>query len=95
MRTEDCDVLIVGGGPAGLIAAREAARAAPMLSTIVLERDAKVGTPVRCGEGVGSAGLAEFIDAGAPGSHAPWVARRIGRVVFRSPDGSEVRGIAR
>ena len=91
MRTEDCDVLIVGGGPAGLIAAREAARAAPMLSTIVLERDAKVGTPVRCGEGVGSAGLAEFIDAGAPGSLAPWVARRIVRVVFRSPDGSEVR----
>lgn len=91
MRIEHCDVLIIGGGPAGLIAGREAARIAPTRSVIVLERDSAVGTPVRCGEGVGSAGLAEFIDPGSPGSPARWVARRITRVVFRSPDGSEVR----
>ena len=91
MRIEHCDVLIIGGGPAGLIAGREAARIAPTRSIIVLERDSTVGTPVRCGEGVGSAGLAEFIDPGSPGSPACWVARRITRVVFRSPDGSEVR----
>ena len=91
MRVEHCDVLIIGGGPAGLIAGREAARIAPTRSVIVLERDSAVGTPVRCGEGVGSAGLAEFIDPGSPGSPARWVARRITRVVFRSPDGSEVR----
>ena len=91
MRIEHCDVLIIGGGPAGLIAGREAARIAPTRSIIVLERDSAVGTPVRCGEGVGSAGLAEFIDPGSPGSLASWVARRITRVIFRSPDGSEVR----
>jgi digeranylgeranylglycerophospholipid reductase len=88
---EDCDVLIIGGGPAGLIAARETARAAPNLVVILLERDDAVGTPVRCGEGVGSAGLSEFVDPGPTHAPAPWIARRITRVVFRSPDGSEVR----
>src|SRR4030095_9376694 len=79
------------GGPAGLIAAREAARATPRASIIVLERDAAVGSPVRCGAGVGSAGRSEFLDPGGPGTYSPWIARRITRVVFRAPDGSEVR----
>jgi digeranylgeranylglycerophospholipid reductase len=91
MRTEHCDVLIIGGGPAGLIAARESARGAPRAAVVLLERDTQVGTPVRCGEGVGSAGLSEFIDPARNGTVAPWVARRITRVVFRAPDGSEVR----
>ena len=91
MRVEDCDLLIIGGGPAGLIAAREAARAAPDMSVVVLERDDAVGSPVRCGEGVGSAGLAEFVSPGAGDAPAPWIARRITKVVFRSPDGTTVR----
>ena len=91
MRIEHCDVLIIGGGPAGLVAAREAARAGPSLAIIVVERDPEVGTPVRCGEGVGSAGLGEFIDPGPSHSLAPWIARRITRVVFRAPGGAEVR----
>lgn len=91
MRVEHCDVLIVGGGPAGLIAAREASRAAPRASIVVLERDTAFGTPVRCGEGVGSAGVAEFLDPCPGGVLASWVARRITRVVFRSPGGQEVR----
>jgi digeranylgeranylglycerophospholipid reductase len=91
MRTEDCDLLIIGGGPAGLIAAREAARGNPTVSVVLIERDANVGTPVRCGEGVGSAGLSEFIDPKPGGVAAPWISRRITRVVFRAPDGTEVR----
>ena len=91
MRVENCDLLIIGGGPAGLVAAREAARRDHTLSIILLERDDTVGTPVRCGEGVGSAGLSEFLDPGPPDSLASWISRRITRVVFRAPDGSEVR----
>ena len=91
MHVEDCDVLIIGGGPAGLVAAREAARVDRTRSIILIERDDRVGTPVRCGEGVGSAGLSEFLDPGPSGAHAPWISRRITRVVFRAPNGCEVR----
>ena len=74
-----------------MIAAREAARALPDASIVMLERDDVVGTPVRCGEGVGAAGLSEFIDPRPDGIDASWIARRITRVVFRAPDGTTVR----
>src|SRR5437762_2103744 len=83
----DTDVLVIGAGPAGAVAAREAKRAAPELDVVLLERDARVGTPVRCAEGVGDAGLREFADPDG----APWVARKIARVIFIAPDDSEVR----
>ncbi|HSC31155.1 MAG TPA: NAD(P)/FAD-dependent oxidoreductase [Gemmatimonadaceae bacterium] len=87
MNSRRCDVLVVGAGPAGLIAARELAAAAPDLDVMVLERDRAVGAPVRCGEGVGHGGIAEFMDPW----DAPWVSRRITRVVFVAPDGTQVR----
>src|SRR2546426_5054582 len=58
--THDTDVLVIGAGPAGAVAAWEAKRAAPELDVVLLERDARVGTPVRCAEGVGDAGLREL-----------------------------------
>jgi digeranylgeranylglycerophospholipid reductase len=82
-----CDILVVGGGPAGLVAAREAAARDAGLDVLVVERDRAVGAPVRCGEGVGGRGLAEFISP----EGADFVARRITRVIFRAPDGTEVR----
>jgi digeranylgeranylglycerophospholipid reductase len=85
MTLEQADVVVVGGGPAGLIAAREAAGAGR--DVILLERDRAIGSPVRCGEGVGSRGLSEFISPDG----ASWVARRITRVIFWAPDGTEVR----
>jgi digeranylgeranylglycerophospholipid reductase len=80
-------VLVVGGGPGGLIAARELLARDRGLDVLLVERDRAIGAPVRCGEGVGSAGLAEFIDPDG----ADWVARRITRVIFWAPDGTEVR----
>src|SRR5712691_5424768 len=85
--THDTDVLVIGAGPAGAVAAWEAKRAAPELEVVLLERDARVGTPVRCAEGVGDAGLREFADPDG----AAWAARKITRVVFIAPDDTEVK----
>jgi len=82
-----CDVLIIGGGPAGLVAAREAAATNPALEVLLIERDRAFGAPVRCGEGVGAAGVSEFLDT----TGASWISRRITRVIFIAPDGTEVR----
>jgi digeranylgeranylglycerophospholipid reductase len=85
--TRDLDVLVVGAGPAGALAAWEAKRAAPELDVLLIERDRAVGAPVRCAEGVGDAGLREF----ATPEGAPWVARKITRVIFLAPDDTEVK----
>jgi digeranylgeranylglycerophospholipid reductase len=85
--TPDVDVLVVGAGPAGSVAALEAARTGPGLHVVLLERDRAVGVPVRCAEGVGDAGLREFANPDG----APWVARKITRVIFLAPDDTEVK----
>src|SRR6267143_174288 len=82
----DVDVLIVGAGPAGAVAAWYAKQAAPELDVVLLERDRAVGSPVRCAEGVGDAGLREF--ANPDGSD--WTARKITKVIFQAPDDTEV-----
>jgi digeranylgeranylglycerophospholipid reductase len=82
----DVDVVVIGAGPGGSVAAREAKRAAPALDVVLLERDRAVGVPVRCGEGVGEAGLREFADPDG----ADWVSRKMRRVIFVAPDDTEV-----
>ena len=79
------DVLVVGGGPAGCVAAWEAA-AAGAGDVLLVERDRAIGAPVRCAEGVGSDGLREFLDPDG----APWVSRRITKVIFIAPDDTQV-----
>lgn len=83
----DLDVLVVGAGPAGAVAAWQAKQAAPELEVVLLERDRAVGSPVRCAEGVGDAGLREF----ASPDGADWAARKITRVIFLAPDDTEVK----
>jgi digeranylgeranylglycerophospholipid reductase len=83
----DLDVLIVGAGPAGAVAAWQAKQGAPELEVAVLERDRAVGSPVRCAEGVGDAGLREFANPDG----ADWAARKITRVIFLAPDDTEVK----
>lgn len=83
----DLDVLVVGAGPAGAVAAWQVKQAAPELEVALLERDRAVGSPVRCAEGVGDAGLREF----ASPEGADWVARKITRVIFLAPDDTEVK----
>lgn len=82
----DVDVLVVGAGPAGSVAALYAKQAAPELEVVLLERDRAVGAPVRCAEGVGDAGLREFANPDG----ADWVSRRITDVIFEAPDDTQV-----
>jgi len=52
LANENWDVVVVGAGPGGLIAARQCARKG--LKTICIDRKQEIGSPVRCGEGLGS-----------------------------------------
>ena len=48
----NCDVLVVGAGPAGSSAARAAVEAGA--HTVVIDKKKEIGVPVQCGEGIGS-----------------------------------------
>lgn len=48
----ECDVLVVGAGPAGSAAARACALSG--LKTIIIDKREEVGYPVRCAEGMGN-----------------------------------------
>ena len=56
--TENVDVLVVGSGPAGSVAARYAAASGANVK--IIERRPVVGVPVRCGEFMPSDG--EILD---------------------------------
>lgn len=78
------DVIVVGAGPAGSMAARYAARQG--VSVLMLEKDRDVGYPVRCGEAISKAGIEEFIDI-----DPKFIATTINNFSFVSPDGTEVK----
>ena len=77
------DIIVVGAGPAGSMAARFAAEQG--VSVLMLEKDRDVGYPVRCGEAISKAGVEEFIP-----SDDKWIAAKISKFSFNAPDGSEV-----
>lgn len=52
MVNDSYDVIVVGAGPAGSLAAKEAAKAGA--SVLLVERRKEFGAPVRCGEGIGA-----------------------------------------
>lgn len=56
----DFDIVVVGGGCAGLWAARTAASAGAR--TLLVERYGRIGEKIACGEGVGAAGIRQFMD---------------------------------
>ncbi|MDR3625549.1 MAG: NAD(P)/FAD-dependent oxidoreductase [Ignavibacteriaceae bacterium] len=76
------DIIVVGAGPAGSIAARYAAEQG--VSVLILEKDRDVGYPVRCGEAISKAGVEEFIP-----SDEKWIAAHIEKFSLNSPDGTE------
>jgi len=77
------DVVVVGAGPGGAVAALSAAEKG--LRVLLVERKRVVGVPVRCAEGVSSAGLERFI---RPSPR--WVASTLEGAALYSPDGTRV-----
>ena len=82
-KMSEYDLIIVGGGPAGSMAALAAARRG--LTALVVERDPVIGSPVRCGEGVDHTGLARFFEP-----DPRWIAATITTYFLVAPDGSRV-----
>jgi digeranylgeranylglycerophospholipid reductase len=76
------DVLVVGGGPGGALAAKATAEAG--LSVLLVEKRSSIGVPVRCAEGIGKGALAEFIEA-----DPKWISTEIERAVLVGPDGTQ------
>jgi len=78
------DVIVVGGGPAGSMAAMEIAKA--NYSVCVLEKTRDIGYPVRCGEAIGFTGLNQFVKP-----KDSWIASNIKAVNLISPNNIDVK----
>lgn len=74
------DVLVIGGGPAGAIAAKTAVEKG--LSACLIEKRPAIGAPVRCAEGLGKEALHEFIDP-----DPKWISAEMTGASIIAPDG--------
>ncbi len=77
------DIIVVGAGPAGAMAAKCAAENGA--STLLLEKHAQVGLPVCCAEGITTAGLERVIKP-----RPEWIASTIEGASLISPSGSRI-----
>ena len=77
------DVIVVGGGPSGSMAAIEVAKKG--FSVCILEKDRDIGMPVRCGEAIGYTGLNQFFKP-----KPSWIASKIEGVNLIAPNGISV-----
>ncbi|MEN8191456.1 MAG: NAD(P)/FAD-dependent oxidoreductase [Bacteroidota bacterium] len=80
---KEYDIVVVGAGPAGSMAARFAAEKG--VSVLMLEKDRDVGYPVRCGEAVSKAGIEEFITP-----DEKFISATIDKFCLVAPDETEV-----
>jgi digeranylgeranylglycerophospholipid reductase len=77
------DIAVIGGGPSGSMAALHAAQMGRRV--VLFDRNVKIGTPVRCGEGIG---LKSFVNH--VGNRTEWTLHRIKSSVMVSPSGIKV-----
>ncbi len=78
------DVIVVGAGPGGSIAAKTCAEAG--LDVLLLEKRQEIGDPVRCAEGVGKEGLIRHIKP-----DERWIAAHVKGSKILAPDGTEIK----
>ena len=80
MNIKEVDVLIIGAGPAGSLAAREASKNGA--KTLIIDKKSEIGTPKRCAEGIMS-GVLERVHV-TPDER--WIARKIDGARIVSPN---------
>lgn len=77
---KEVDVLVIGAGPAGSIAAREASKNGA--KTLIIDKKSEIGTPKRCGEGIMD-GVLEKVGIE---EDKRWIARHIDGARLVAPD---------
>ncbi|NYT05170.1 MAG: NAD(P)/FAD-dependent oxidoreductase [Methanomicrobiales archaeon] len=78
---QEYDILVIGGGPGGALAAKTAALAG--CSVCLIEKRPAIGVPVRCAEGVGEELLREFCEP-----DPKWISAKIDGARIVAPDGT-------
>ncbi len=77
------DVLVVGAGPGGSIAARTCAERG--LSVLMVEKRQEIGAPVRCAEGISKKDLERFVEV-----DKRFIAAEVIGAKIYAPDGTEI-----
>jgi digeranylgeranylglycerophospholipid reductase len=77
------DILVIGGGPAGALAAKTAAEAGN--SVCLIEKRPAIGAPVRCAEGIGKELLKEFVKP-----DPRWISADIESARIIAPNGTAI-----
>ncbi len=80
---DEYDVVVVGAGPAGSIAAKNAALKG--LDVLLIEKRQEIGDPVRCAEGVGKFNLRQHIEP-----DPKWICADVKGSRIYSPDGTTI-----
>ena len=80
----ETDILVVGAGPSGSLAAKEAALKGA--NVLLIDRKSEIGSPKRCAEGVSKEGLKEL----GIKPDKRWIARELDCVRLVSPNNTSV-----